>query len=199
MIIIDGRRSSMEMGSFANLEEILVKVMEEEIHDDRIVTDVLVNDEAFSEVYPHQAEDISAGEINSVEVRTVPLNQMAADVTDELYKVIQIMSGGSRRAAELFRQGDLAEGLEVLQDLLDVTRHFLATVVVVRTHFQHEGTAGDISAVSNALDALLEEMSEVMVNQDWILLADLLEYEFIPACSKWNAVLNSMKQNAVAA
>ena len=32
---------------------------------------------------------------------------------------------------------------------------------------------------------MLSEMGDVLENEDWILLADLLEYEFIPQCNDW--------------
>ena len=35
---------------------------------------------------------------------------------------------------------------------------------------------------------LLSEMSDVLENEDWILLADLLEYEFLPLCDEWLVV-----------
>ena len=77
MIIVDGRNSGKEISNFANLEEILVDVMEEEGMESRVVTDVLVNNELFSEIYPHQAEDISTASINSVEVRSIEASEMA--------------------------------------------------------------------------------------------------------------------------
>ena len=197
MIVIDGRQSTIEMGNFANLEEILVKVMEEETLTDRIVTDVLVNDQAFSEIYPHQAEDINSQDITRLELRTMSMDEIAGDVTQELYKVIMLMTSGGKRVSGLFRQGDVAEALEVLQDLLEVTRHFLGTVGVLRDHFRQEDESY-IKDVSAKLDSLLEEMSDVMSNQDWILLADLMEYEFLPACNEWNAVLNSLGQDIAA-
>ena len=47
MIIIDGRASEMRVQNFANLEDLLLGVMEDKL-DNRVVTDVLVNDESFS-------------------------------------------------------------------------------------------------------------------------------------------------------
>ncbi len=191
MIVIDGRQSAMNLGNFTNLEEVLVKVMEEEIFEDRVVTDVLVNDEAFSEIYPHQAEDISSGDIRSLEVRTASLGELAVDMTQELFKVIRLMQSGGKRVASLFRQGDTAEALEVLQDLLDVTRHFLGIINMLYERFPAKNEATLVN-VSRELDSLLSEMSDVMVNQDWILLADLLEFEFLPGCDNWNEVLTDL-------
>ena len=50
MIIVDGRNSGKEISNFANLEEILVDVMEGEGMENRVVTDVLVNNGQFSEI-----------------------------------------------------------------------------------------------------------------------------------------------------
>ena len=198
MIVIDGRQSSMEIGSFANLEEILVKVVEEEVVDNHIVTDVFVNDAAFSEIYPHHAEDIGSGEISRVEVRTVSVDEMAQDVTQELFTVIKIMQSGSKSVAAFLRQGDTAEGLEVLQDLLDVTRHFLGTINALHIRFPSNDIV-TIKQVSATLSALLTEMSDVMTDQDWLLLADLLEYEFHPACAEWGEVLTDFSKGIAAA
>ncbi len=191
MIVIDGRQSAMNVGNFTNLEEILVQVMQEEVLENHVVTDVLVNNEAFSEIYPHQAEDISSGDIRSVEVRTASLGELASDVAGELFKVIRLMQSGGKRVAVLFRQGDTAEALEVLQDLLDVTRHFLGIVNTLYERFPAKNEETLVN-VSNELDGLLSEMSDVMINQDWILLADLLEFEFLPGCDNWNEVLSDL-------
>jgi hypothetical protein len=198
MIIIDGRQSSMEIGNFANLEEILVKVMENEVVSDHVVTDVIVNQEAFSEIYPHHAEDIEAEEIESVEVRTMSMNEMAGEVTKELFIVIKIMQSGSRGVAEMLRRGDTAEGLDVLQDLLEVTRNFLNTITLMHQRFPLQNISMYQSIASN-LENLFTEMCTVMSEQDWLLLADLVEYEFMPACEEWEQIICLFIQDIEAA
>lgn len=47
MIIIDGQRSAFEVGNFENLEQIITTIMEDKHMRDRVVTDVLVNNETF--------------------------------------------------------------------------------------------------------------------------------------------------------
>lgn len=193
MIVIDDRKSEMQVSNFANLEEILVQVMQNDM-DNRIVTDVLVNDEAFSELYPHQAEDIQSSEIQKLEVRTVAVEEMAADVTGELYKVINLMSDGAKRAASLFRKVEIGNGLEVIADVIDVTRHFLGTIAVLRCGFSIDRET-ELAPVVEGMSQLLDEMSEMLTEEDWFLLADLAEYEFLPACDKWNSVLENLAQD----
>lgn len=194
MIIIDGQESQMHIGNFANLEEILVQVVSDDAMNDRIVTDVIVNQETFSEIYPHQAEDIASDLLRSVEVRSVPVSEMAVNIAREMYKVSQIMANGSRQVSRMFRQAEDAEALELFQDLLDVTRDFMAMLSVLRSEFSM-GKSKDFDQNSDQFSALLSEMTEVLENEDWILLADLLEYEFLPVCENWKKVIQLVRED----
>ncbi|MDR2051721.1 MAG: hypothetical protein LBQ63_08130 [Deltaproteobacteria bacterium] len=196
MIIIDGRASNLQADDFANLEELLVRVLEEEL-ENRIVTDVLVNGEPFSELYPHQAEDIGIEDVREVEIRTVSVESMAADITTELYKVITLMTSGASRAATLMRRAEIGSSLEVVSDLVDVTRHFLGTVALLRKEFSINRDAELAPLVEN-MSSLLDEMSDMIDQEDWFMLADLAEYEFLSACSEWNAVLTNLAQDIAA-
>ena len=198
MIVIDGRESSISLSNYANLQEVLSKLVEDEALDQRIVTDVLVDNESFSELYPHQAEDIDSKSIQRLEVRTVSMEEMAGDVVLELPKVIDILASGSRRAASLLRQAELAEGLEVLQDVIAVSRDQLNTVRVLRGQFAR-GKSADLDVLSDTLGDLLGEMVEAMTNEDWILVADLLEYEYLPACEGWRPVIAHITNDIKAA
>ena len=77
MIIIDGQRSALEVRHFENLEQIIEQVMADDRMRQRVVTGVLVNDEAFSEIYPHQAEDMETDAIERVEIVSVTAEEMA--------------------------------------------------------------------------------------------------------------------------
>lgn len=183
MIIIDGQRSPLEVHQFENLEQIIEKIMEDRRMHSRIVTDVLVNDEAFSEIYPHQAEDMEASYIKRVEIVSVPASEMAQDITRELYKVVTLMGKAGRQVADLFRQADDDQALELYGDLLDVNRDFLNMVGVLRSEYAAD-TSEEFEAALSDLSSLFSELIEIQENEDWILLADLLEYEYLPVVEK---------------
>lgn len=193
MIVIDGRRSDLAVKNFENLEQIFNKVMEDGVFTDRVVTDVLVNNEPFTEIYPHQAEDIETGNIESVEIKSVPVKEMAVDITRELYKVVNLMGEGGSRVAGLFRQADDAEALDLYQDLLDVTRDFLGMIGSLRDEFSLKDH--DTFRAADEFNDLFGEMSEVLENEDWILLSDLLEYEFLPAVDRWKKVIAELRED----
>lgn len=192
MIVIDGHESDLIVKDFENLEQIINELMESGRIKDRVVTDVLLNSEPFSEIYPHQAEDIESEEIKRLEITTVPMAEMAKDITTELYKVVALMGKGGREVAELFRQAEDSEALETYQDLLDVIRSFIIMIGVLREEFSLKDQPVFMAA-SQELSELFSEMGEVLGNEDWVLLADLLEYEFLPAVAKWEGVISQIK------
>lgn len=198
MIVIDGRESSLSLSNFANLEEVLVKLMEDERLGQRVVTDVLVDNQSFSELYPHQAEDIDPKNIERLELHTVSLEQMASDVAEELPKVVGIMAEGGHQVAKLLREHEIAEALEVLQDIIGVSREMLGTVQILRNQYSSR-VSRDIDAIGDTLGELLNEISDVMGNEDWMLVADLLEYEYIPACEGWRKIISIIADDIASA
>jgi len=194
MILIDGQKQDLDVSSFQNLDQIFIKVREDGSLEDRVVTDVFVNDKPFSEIYPHQAEDIDLTEVQSIDIRTLAVAEVAVEITRELYKVVTLMGEGATRVAELFRQADDAEALDTYQDLLDVTRDFIGMVSVLRGEFALKDHKEFLEA-SDQLSELFSEMTEVMSNEDWILLADLLEYEFLPAVNRWKKVVALLRED----
>lgn len=196
MIIIDGREAEFQLSSFENLQEVLIKVMEEDGMKERVITDVLVNQEQFSEIYPHQAEDIETTEIEHLEIQSVSLNQMAMSISEELGKVSKIMSAGAREIAALFRRADDSEALELFQDLLDVTRDFLGMIALLRNEYVGvEEIVPDFTQNVENISNLLGEMTDVLQNEDWILLSDLLEYEFLPVMCNWEKAITFIQNN----
>ncbi|XXJ20136.1 hypothetical protein ACR42D_11450 [Desulfovibrio caledoniensis] len=194
MIIIDGKQYDIGAQNFENLEQVFTKVVEDGHLEDRIVTDVMINHEPFTEIYPHQAEDIDMSEVESVEITTMATEEMAVEITLELYKVVNLMSEGGKRVATLFRQADDAEALETYQDLIDVIRNFLNMIGILRDEYSLKDHPSYLESAEE-FNAMFTEMGSVLENEDWILLADLLEYEFLPAVEKWKTVIKSLRDD----
>ncbi|NLY40311.1 MAG: hypothetical protein GX055_01635 [Desulfovibrionales bacterium] len=197
MIIIDGQRSALQVANFENLEQIIEKIMADDYMSNRVVTDVLVNNELFSEIYPHQAEDVEASYIDQVEFRSVPAVEMAQSITLELYKVVTLMGKAGRQVADYFRRADDAEALEMYGDLLDVSRDFLSMVGVLRNEFAVD-SVDDFEVSLEGLSNLFSEMIEIQENEDWILLADLLEYEYLPLVEKTKGIIAQLRESVKA-
>lgn len=187
MISIDGRESAYKISSYANLEELLAALTADPQLKDRAITDVLVNGEPFSEIYPHQAEDIECKTISKLEIRSEPMAKMVIAMSGEMHKVATLMANGARNVSRLLRENKDTDALELLQDLLDVTRDFMGMLTRLRDEYLG-GADEEFVTKTEALSNLIAEMSEVMETEDWVVLSDLLEYEFAPLCEEWRAI-----------
>lgn len=187
MIVIDGNESKIKISDYENLEEVLTAIKEDDALKGRVITDVIIDDEPFSEIYPHQAEDMQSDTISRIEIRSETSEKMALAMSGEMHKVATLMANGSKNVARLFREDKNTDALELLQDLLDVTRDFMGMSTKLRDQYLG-GADAEFVEKTEALSNLLSEMSEVMENEDWILLSDLLEYELAPLCEDWRVI-----------
>ena len=192
MIIIDGTQSNLSISNYTNLEEALIHIANQDGMKERIVTDVIVNDQPFTEIYPHQAEDIIAGSISSLELKTISAEQMSGDVLEELPKVVTILVMGSNKIAELLRSGETTEGLELLQDTVDVSRDFLAIIGLLITTSKSVEVRQQLQDFTKTFSDLISEAIETMGDEDWILTADLFEYELVPAIKTLDDIINKL-------
>ena len=84
-----------------------------------------------------------------------------------------------------------------MQDIITVSRDFLNTIRVLRNRFSL-GENADLDALGDVIGAQLGEIADVMVNEDWMLVADLFEYEYVPACEGWRKVIATLAEEVAA-
>ncbi len=191
MLTIDGNTVSVRLEDFANLEEVLVFISARDELKDRVITDVIVDGETFSELYPHHSEDITIAEFNTLEIHSLPFQELAIAMTQELFKVIDLLLVSSKNIAQQFRQADDEEALDLLHDMLSVAQNFLDMLNKLRQQFNLENNE-HFNENMQRFSELLSEMSEELQNNDWILLADLLEYELKPICEAWRVTIQEL-------
>lgn len=116
-----------------------------------------------------------------------------ADFLEQLLKELQ-------NTAELFRLGNqersnqsflrCLDGLQVFMHSLEHCRRLLGLSFELLFVPNSQGR-NEITVAENRrrLFEVLDSMIEAQTNQDWILLADLLEYELIPTLEDWRYIV----------
>lgn len=191
MIYINGQKSELELNQFANFEEVINAANKHCIDEEEIITEVHLNNELFQELYPHQAEDIDIDEVEKVEITSVKCVEMASQIVAELFKVTSSMRLAATQASESLRRGDDADAFETINNMTDVIRNFLNMIFCFQSDFNAPVT-NEYLALAEKYNQILMEVNEAMENEDWILVADLLEFEVAPLCSEWDEYLKSL-------
>jgi hypothetical protein len=128
--------------------------------------------------------------IDTLEAEVFSLNQILekniANAQDYLNKLIP----GIEKASDLFRTGNEQEANKFFINIIDGMEWFSQVMDSVAKATETEST--DIKFVGKSftdrqgkLVNLTRQMVEANENQDWVLLADLLEYEIQPYYCDW--------------
>ena len=99
---------------------------------------------------------------------------------------------GSNKIAELLRSGETTEGLELLQDTVDVSRDFLAIIGLLITSSKSVEVRQKLQDFTKTFSDLISEAIDTMGDEDWILTADLFEYELVPAIKTLDDIINKL-------
>jgi len=180
-IIIDGQALEPDKIVGNNLEEILVMIQDEHIPEN-IISQVQVNGQNYNEDVPHAATEIAREDIDSLELTTLSAEYIALHFMEHGESVVDSLLAAIPQIVEDFRLGDEMEANEhyliFLESLHLILNMVERTCSVLNIDFSEE--LKDRPSMDRNMERLSEVMSEMLRIQeenDWIYLADLLEYE----------------------
>jgi len=192
-ITINGSAVNKSLDHISNLEEILINLSDTAIPPDHLVGSVLVNGNEFSEVFPGQAKEISIMNINDLEINTVSLDKFAQAAMKDSVSFIEDIIAAVTKTSELFRMFDESEANQKMVQIIDPLRSLVTFINSTRQDlkwdFENECINGrPIIEEWDKLHSVIDELKSTQEEGDWILYADLLEYELIPVLTSWIAV-----------
>lgn len=107
------------------------------------------------------------------------------------------LSGFILQAANHLRSGEIREGNELLSQVLDEFSQLVCLLADVRRckALPVEGSRDSIDTLdreSREMADLLNMAVGAQENQDWVFLADILEYEFSQKLGSWDGLLKGL-------
>ena len=100
---------------------------------------------------------------------------------------------GFQKAADLFRMGNEQEANQYYLQVLDGIEWFSQVVITIVSTQENKSEEKSLEERQKKLTDLMSQMLEANQNQDWVLMADLMEYEMIPFYKDWEAVLSRIE------
>ena len=113
------------------------------------------------------------------------------------------LAGFILQSADHLRSGEIREGNELLSKVLDDFSILVSFLEDVRrcTPFPEGGRNDSIDALdqeSREMADLLKMAVGAQENEDWVYLADILEYEFSQKLGSWDGLLKGISQSGEA-
>ena len=133
-------------------------------------------------------------DINSLEVELADLKDLVATNLSNALDYLEKLIPGFDQAADLFRTGNEQEANKYYIQILDGMDWFSEVVnVVMSSEGEEQEPENSLQIRQAKLTDLMSQMLEANKNQDWVLLADILEYEMTPFYKEWQTILSRLK------
>jgi hypothetical protein len=135
----------------------------------------------------------STASVESLELELALLQDLVANNLTNAKEYLEKLVPGFQKAADLFRMGNEQAAnqyyLQILEGI-DWFSQVLLTIVNAQADIFKEQT---LEEREKKLTEFMAQMLEANQNQDWVLMADLLEYEMAPFYKDWQEVLSQIE------
>lgn len=197
-ITLNDQNLPVDLSHLRNLEEALVELNEKFIPPGQQLFHVEVNGEFFTERYPRESRYVHLGEVSRLDLKTVSDEDLARSILVDASIQVETMVQALEKSAALFRLAAEDEANHYFAQVLEALRWLLQTgegaceVLEVDLGGVKNPQIGDVSDFLKRFQDLLEEMLQVYEEEDYILLADLMEYELLPMVTQWQNILSQL-------
>jgi hypothetical protein len=139
-------------------------------------------------------------DIGFLEVELSNLKDLVATNLVNALDYLKKLIPGFERAADLFRAGNEQEANKYYLQILDGIDWFSQVVSIIMNPDEGKMELPDaddenLQVRQEKLTDLMNQMLEANKNQDWVLLADILEYEMTPFYKDWENILSKLEKS----
>ncbi len=198
LVTINEQPLQMNMAHLNNLEEALVEVNERYIPPGQQLFQVKVNGQPFSERYPRESRYINLDSVSKLDISTVTDEEMARAILEQSGYMVDTLVQALEEGARLFRLENEDAANNFYSQVLDSMRWLInvgqlaSEVLNIDLTALYQPDGQKVKDYLVQLGKLLDEMMQAHADRDFVMLADLMEYELLPVVAKWKKILRQL-------
>jgi len=196
-LLVNGKEETVShMGE--TLGDLLLHIEKEGVPQGNVVRTIKINGQESSPDSP-EAQKTPLSEIATLEVEISTLSDIINKNIENADAYLIRLIPGIEKSVELFRMGNeqeankffinIIDGIDWLSQVLDM----ILTAKAISPETVFDGKS--IQDRRARLVDLTQQMVDANKNQDWVLLADLLEYEILPYYQEWSNLLTLFRSH----
>ena len=190
-LLVNGKEETVScMGE--TLGDLLLHIEKEGVPQGNVVRSIKIDGQKSSPDSP-EVQKTQLSEIATLEVEISTLSDIINKNIENADAYLIRLIPGIEKSVELFRMGNeqeankffinIIDGIDWLSQVLDM----ILTAKAISPDTVFDGKS--IQDRRASLVGLTQQMVDANKNQDWVLLADLLEYEIRPYYQEWSNLL----------
>ncbi len=197
-VLVDGKQFAGDLVG-GTLQELLGDLAQKAVGDDATMREVFINGEPFEEAKQGPADRLGRERIQRLEVETIPAREMALHFLTNAENYLAAINQSVARVAELFRVSDEQEASEHYLNTLESIQLFLQMLQECRFILKLDFDSPVLDGMSgeerlHKLLALIKELLAAQEQQDWVLLADILQYDLTAELKLWEGYMPQLKE-----
>ena len=189
-ISINGAETEESSFQGETLKEVLDEIVKS--HSGTYIRRVWLDGQEVSSSAPDTLMS-AVSSVELLELELADLKDLMANNLSNAKEYLEKLIPGFQKAADLFRMGNEQEAHKFYLQILDGIDWISQVVQTVVNSRNKELEGQDLKDRQERLTGLMTQMLEANQNQDWVLLADLLEYEMIPFYEGWQEMLSRIE------
>ena len=189
-ISINGAETEESSFQGETLKEVLDEIVKS--HSGTYIRRVWLDGQEVSSSAPDTLMS-AVSSVELLELELADLKDLMANNLSNAKEYLEKLIPGFQKAADLFRMGNEQEAHKFYLQILDGIDWISQVVQTVVNSRNKELEGQDLKDRQEKLTGFMAQMLEANQNQDWVLLADLLEYEMIPFYENWQEALSKME------
>lgn len=198
-VLIDGSPREFAIPSDASIVSAFEVARDAVADSGRVVVEVEINNRRV--VWEDGAKEWGApfSTDDTISIHTDDPVRMSVSLLNRIIDRLPTIAKDHRQAAATLRGGDIPAGVAQVLEVMPWWQDLLAGVVnicklqCIRYDEEPWRSIG-LEEIISKLQEQLNEFHEACTVQDYVLLADLLDYEFAPLADQWNSVCTAFRQ-----
>lgn len=189
-ITINQETIVLNTDGLTNFAELFQRLMDQHVGQGNVIISVKLNQENLDEEKMKDLASIPLSRIDQLELQTTNVLHLVLDGTEKINQLIEQLVPAMEETADKFRTQPEEEAnlffRECLDGLMEIVEFVENFEKATGIDFSQETIQG--ARVSDRQTRLLEvsnQLHDAQQQKDWVMLADLLEYELTPIMQEW--------------
>lgn len=202
-VYVDNKELSLPPNACQTLSDIIKVVKTDYLKDNTLIQRLYVDDNSFFEMDPESLRSALSDQgrletAHQIKIFTNSPYQVASETVEDVIAYIRNLVSGMEKISESLRVGNSERAFTLytlaLEGMYWVTE-LLVTLEKV-FHLDYSIEVLDQSSVQSHVQVMTQQLHSLVEAQekgDWILMADILEYELIETFRTWGVIFSRIR------
>ncbi len=197
----NGRESSLGGDAFASVGDAIAECTGGSDQPEMVLTRLCIDGTEVPEEDWERARGLAFDRVQALEIEARPLRDVARRGLRGAVEYAPRVRAALAEVADQLRRGETDRACELYAAGLDALSVVMFAVTASAPHLGDEGEegAGALDGLDGTLAPRLDALAESQEREDWIGVADVLEFELLPVLDDWFDRLVALGQRLDAA